>query len=244
MASWRKEQKGVSITFYICIYISQFDCGLSLICFSFPEINEFTASALTMCILSLIGFVLVHLYFEDAPIKPIKKKKTISNRQQAYDSFANSPFCFGTTTLYSFALLSCMFMNAFTKGPMSCFETLGVAFAENRYGLERGTAGMIVATCGFLGCIILFMVKLTFNKHDDSKTTIFGILIFALGIALNLNLDREDALNNPTWMYAFTMFLAYSVGYPICHTALVGLFSKSKFRLCDVFISKNHKFLT
>jgi ceroid-lipofuscinosis MFS transporter 7 len=192
----------------------------------FPEINEFTASALTMCVLSLIGFVLVHFYFEDAPIKPAKKTKTMSVRQQEYDSFANSPFCFGTTTLYSFALLSCMFMNAFTKGPMSCFETLGVAFAENRYGLERGTAGMIIASCGFLGCIILFMVKLTFNKHDDSKTTIFGILIFALGIALNLNLDRENAYNNPTWMYAFTMCLAYSVGYPICHTALVGLFSK------------------
>lgn len=182
-----------------------------------------------MCILSMVGFFLVHFYFEDAPIRAGTKSKSKSIRQQEYDAFANAPSCFGITSVYTVALVSCMFMNAFTKGPMSCFETLGVEFADRRYGIDRATAGIIVATCGLLGCVDLMIIKLSFNRHDDSKTTIFGILVFAMGIGLNLNLDREDAENNSAWRYAFTMFLAYSVGYPICHTALVGLFSKSKY---------------
>lgn len=193
----------------------------------FPEINEFTAPALTMCILCLCAFALVHFQFKDAPKKDAKQqKKIMSSRQQAYDSFANTPLCFGKTSLYTVILISCMFLNAFGKGPMSCFETLGIEFAESLYGIDHANAGLIVASCGLLGCIILFLVKLSFSKHEDSSVIMVGILLFALGITMNMNLDENNAEQNSVWRFAFSMFLAYSVGYPVCHTATVGLFSK------------------
>lgn len=193
----------------------------------FPEINEYTAPALTMSMLCLCAFALVHFHFKDAPKKDTKQqKKIISSRQQAYDAFANTPLCFGKATLYTVILISCMFLNAFGKGPMSCFETLGIEFAESLYGIDHGNAGLIVASCGLLGCIILFLVKLSFSKHEDWKIIVVGILLFALGITLNMNLDENNAEQNSVWRFAFSMFLAYSVGYPVCHTATVGLFSK------------------
>lgn len=181
-----------------------------------------------MCILCLCAFALVHFQFKDAPKKDAKQqKKIMSSRQQAYDSFASTPLCFGKTSLYTVILISCMFLNAFGKGPMSCFETLGIEFAESLYGIDHANAGLIVASCGILGCIILFLVKLSFSKHEDSSVIMVGILLFALGITLNMNLDENNAEQNSVWRFAFSIFLAYSVGYPVCHTATVGLFSKS-----------------
>ena len=40
-------------------------------------------------------------------------------------------------------------------------------------------------------------------------------------------LDDEGV--NPEWQFALAIFLLYAVGYPIGHTAVIGLFSKSKF---------------
>lgn len=205
----------------------------------FPEINEYTAPALTMCVLCLCAFVLVHFHFKDAPKKEAKRlNKIISSRQQAYESFANTPLCFGKTSLYTAILISCMFLNAFGKGPMSCFETLGIELAERLYGIDHAIAGFIVASCGLLGCIILFLVKLSFSKHEDSKIIILGILLFALGITLNINLDENNVEQNSTWRFACSMFLAYSVGYPVCHTATVGLFSKSTSIFINTMFSK------
>jgi len=192
----------------------------------FPAINEFTAPALFMSLFSLGTLFLIYNYFEDRPrsLKPPPKKK--SGRQVAYDEVANGTACFGIFNIYNTCLYGCMVLNALTKGPMSCFETLGVEFAESRFGMERAEAGAIVATMGFIGACNLMAMGALSERFDDIQLTIAGIILFMTGILMNTFLDQDDIDNNPKWRYVVAMFFTYSIGYPICHTALIGLFSK------------------
>lgn len=192
-----------------------------------PEINEFTAPALFMSFMSLLTMYLLYFHFQDTDPSAVANKSN-STRQKLRNDVGNTTICFGRITTYTACMVACMAMNAFTKGPMSCFETLGIEFAESRFDMQRATAGSIVATMGLIGTIALMVLRLYFNKFDDSMTISFGIIFFIIGIAMNFSLDRENPENNGSWRYVLSMFLSYSIGYPICHTAIIGLFSKSK----------------
>lgn len=195
--------------------------------FSFPEINEFTAPALFMSFMSATSLLLLSKYFEDRQRTGTKEPpRKLSARQHATEEIANSTTCFGSLTVRTLCLVGCMAMNAFTKGPMSCFETLGIEFAESRFEMHRAEAGSIVATMGLLGALILMVMGVVCQRFDDTQMTIGGILLFVMGIFINTQLDQDG--ENAPWRYSLSMFLCYSIGYPICHTALVGLFSKSK----------------
>lgn len=53
-----------------------------------------------------------------------------------------------------------------------------------------------------------------------------GMIVMAIGI-LSLTAIEEDG-ENSSWRYLLSIFMIYSIGYPIGHTAVIGLFSKSK----------------
>lgn len=151
-------------------------------------------------------------------------------KQRAQNELAQSSTCFGAISVYVACLLGCMFLNASLKGPMACFESLGIEFAESRFGFHRGHVGLIIATVGLLGAVTLLFMKLSITTHsDDTLLVLMGLATFIFGIMMNLWLDKENSDNNSKTMYVISMFLIYSVGYPISHTALVGLFSKGKF---------------
>jgi len=192
----------------------------------FPAINEFTAPAIFMTVFSLCTLFLIYNYFEDRPRDPKPASKKKSSRQIAYDEVANGRACFGFFNIYNLCMYGCMILNAGTKGPMSCFETLGIDFAESRFEMNRAEAGIIVASMGFIGaCNLMAMGKLS-ERFDDTQLTIGGICLFITGIVMNTTLDKENIENNSKWRYVVSMFFTYSIGYPICHTALIGLFSK------------------
>jgi ceroid-lipofuscinosis MFS transporter 7 len=121
-----------------------------------------------------------------------------------------------------------MALNTFTKGPMACFETLGIDFAESQFGLHRANAGFIVAVMGTFGSLLLLLIAKVsdYLNIDDAQLTNGGISIFIMGVVMNTFLDKENVENNQTWRYVFSIFLCYGIGYPICHTALISLFSK------------------
>lgn len=194
--------------------------------FAFPSINEFTSPAIFMSFMCCVTLYWLHYHFQDRPRvrSPVGKRK--SKRQLQYDEMAQAKTCFGRLTIYSACLYGCMVLNAFTKGPMSCFETLGIEFAESRFGMHRATAGSIVASMGIVGAVNLMAMKILSARFDDSVLTSGGIVFFILGIIMNTFLDKENVDMNSDWKYLLSMFFSYGIGYPICHTALIGLFSK------------------
>ena len=62
---------------------------------------------------------------------------------------------------------------------------------------------------------------------SDIQLICGGMLIMSCGV-LSLGFLEQDAVN-PSWTFLTAIFLIYSVGYPIGHTAVIGLFSKSEF---------------
>jgi len=202
-----------------------------LLCLSFPEINEFTAPALFTATAACTTAYLLYFYFEDAPtIKSVPVDKPLTARRQSQNELANSSTCFGQITVYTACLVGCMFLNAFLKGPMSCFETLGIEFAESHFNMGRGEAGSIGALMGFLGAMTLIAMRIKITQlYDDTQIIMVGYGMFGIGILMNTFLDGDDPDSNPKWMYAASMFFIYTVGYPVCHVALVGLFSKGQF---------------
>ncbi len=173
---------------------------------------------------------LLYNHFEEVPKDDdLFSGKIMSSKKKAQFDLANSATCFGTLTLYTACLLGCMFLNGSLKGPMSCFEALGVEFAETRYALERSYVGSVISVVGFFGAITLLVMKISITQHTNDILLIsVGLVLFILGITVNLWLDQDDPDHNPGILYVISMFLIYSLGYPLSHTALVGLFSKGK----------------
>lgn len=197
--------------------------------YSLPEINEFTAPVTFTLFAWISLFYFLYNFFEEVPTTDNlgPKEMQMTTRQKAQNELAQSSTCFGTISVYVACLLGCMFLNASLKGPMACFESLGIQFAESRFGFHRGHVGLVIAAVGFLGAATLLFMKLSITTNtDDTLLVLSGLSTFILGIVMNLWLDKENPENNSKTMYVISMFLIYSVGYPISHTALVGLFSK------------------
>ncbi len=127
---------------------------------------------------------LLYNYFEDSPSQNIiiDANKKLSARRQKHSDIVNAPVCFGMMTNQTMCLIGCMFLNVFVKGPMSCFETMGVEFAESHFNMEREQAGAIVATAGFLGAMNLIVLKISITQHyNDIQIMMIGYSMFIIG---------------------------------------------------------------
>ena len=121
-----------------------------------------------------------------------------------------------------------MLLNIATKGNIACFETLGVAIAQENFDMMASRAGIIIALCGVVGVINLLNMGVLEQRYTDVQIIIGGMITMIIGICFLCFIDNHDD-NNPTWIYVVAMMLLYGFGYPIGHTAVIGLFSKSEF---------------
>lgn len=127
-------------------------------------------------------------------------------------------------SVYDCCILGCMLLNVSTKGSISAFETLGVSIAQSHFNMESSRAGLIVATCGSIGVMSLLSMGHLAKFLSDIQLICGGMLIMSCGV-ISLGFLEQDVVN-PSWKFCTAIFLIYSVGYPIGHTAVIGLFSK------------------
>jgi ceroid-lipofuscinosis MFS transporter 7 len=151
-----------------------------------------------------------------------------SSRQTAVDAVANNTTWFGMT-VYDACILGCMLLNVTTKGSIACFETVGITFAATHFDMTNSQAGVIVATCGLLGVFALLSMGHIAKVLTDIQMIVGGMFVMCLG-ALSLA-DIPEGEHTASWRYYVSIFMIYSIGYPIGHTAVIGLFSKSKYVL-------------
>mmetsp|Transcript_6294 Transcript_6294/g.9144 ORF Transcript_6294/g.9144 Transcript_6294/m.9144 type:complete len:501 (-) Transcript_6294:357-1859(-) len=187
------------------------------------SINEYIAPAYFMMILSIIAFYLLSNKFVDRKreVNPNKKK---SSRRQELERVANERVFYGYLSKYEACLLLCMLLNLGTKGTIACFETMGIEYSETHFGMYRATAGTIVAVCGFIGVLFILSMGQIQNYLNDTEMLYYGMSLVVAAIFMNTFLSEDN--DNPTWRYGLMIFFIYGIGYPVGHTALVGLFSK------------------
>ncbi len=152
-------------------------------------------------------------------------EKRKSKKREAIDDHANQKVWIGLT-IYDCCILGCMALNVSTKGSISAFETLGVSIAESHFNMSSARAGTIVASCGTIGVMSLLSMGYLAKYFSDIQLICGGMVVMASGIISLTTLDEDQP--NEGWRYFVAIFLVYSIGYPIGHTAVIGLFSKSK----------------
>jgi MFS transporter, ceroid-lipofuscinosis neuronal protein 7 len=198
------------------------------------QFNMFTAPAHFMTAIVILIIAGLLTFFQNRVRNVTAKEK--SRKRVAIDERANAivlsccPAITGIqVSVYDCCILGCMLLNLATKGSIASFETLGIAIAEQHFGMESSRAGAIIATCGSLGVFCLLQMDRLEQRFADVYIIMGGILVMGTGIAGLILLPQDGRSDNPAWGFALAMFLIYSIGYPIGHTALVGLFSKSTF---------------
>lgn len=168
--------------------------------------------------------LLLLLFFKDRHrIQTVKDRRKLNPQQSAIADFALSKTVFGMTT-YDACILGCMLLNVSTKGSIASFETLGISYAATHFQLDSSVAGTIVAACGSIGVISLLCMGKLATLISDIQLICGGMIIMCIGIISLTSL--EQGANNSIWRYVFAFFMMYSIGYPIGHTAVIGLFSK------------------
>jgi ceroid-lipofuscinosis MFS transporter 7 len=195
-----------------------------------PILNMFTAPAYFMSVVATVTLVVLLTKFKDrkriSTIKDDTQKK--SRRRQEIDLVANATTFVGLT-VYDCCILGFMLLGAATKGCISTFETMGIAIAQSHFSMEAGMAGFIVGCCGIIGVVALLSMGRLAERFTDLELICGGMLVMATGSALLTTLQENEnvVLENPSWKYVVSFFLIYGVGYPIGHTAVLGIFSKS-----------------
>lgn len=130
-------------------------------------------------------------------------------------------------TVSDCAILGCMLLNVSTKGSIASFETLGIAVAQQHFALTSAVAGTIVACCGAIGVVALLSMGHLEQRCTDVQLVAGGMVVMVAGIASLSTVEHRDPYHNSPFLYGTAMFLIYAIGYPIGHTAVIGLFSKS-----------------
>jgi MFS transporter, ceroid-lipofuscinosis neuronal protein 7 len=192
-------------------------------------VNMYTAPAYFMTFMSVLSIGIILVFFRDRRRVSIRKEQTKkSARRQAIEQVAMRTTCIGLT-VYDCCLMGCMLLNISTKGSIASFETMGIFVAQSHFGLTTELAGLVVGCCGVLGVGALLSMEHLSRHFSDVHLIGGGMVVMSAGVALLLTLETNVA-DNPTWKYVVAICLLYSIGYPIGHTAVIGLFSKGQYR--------------
>eukprot|EP00752_Nemacystus_decipiens_P015766 g14076.t1 len=115
-------------------------------------------------------------------------------------------------------------LNVSTKGTISCFETIGAQYAMTNFSLSSAEAGTIFATCGAIGVIALLSMRILCRHYNDIQLVLGGVSLMILTCLVLAVPPQAGAAG--LYVFVAAVFMMYSVGYPIGHTAVLGLFSK------------------
>lgn len=195
----------------------------------------YTAPAYFMAVVVIFTIAMLLTFFQDrqriTTVKEQQKKK--SAKRAMIDEEANSfpSWLFGLC-VYDACILGCMLLNVSTKGSIAAFETMGISFAESHFQMASSRAGTIVATSGLFGVFALLSMGHLTRHFTDVQLIYGGMAVMAVGIVSLAGFNEsvvagmDEHNGNPTWRYVLAIFLIYAIGYPIGHTAVIGLFSK------------------
>lgn len=108
-------------------------------------------------------------------------------------------------------------LNMSTKGTIACFETLGAKYAMTNFDFTSAEAGSTFATFGMVGVGSLLSMRIICRFFNDVQIVLGGMLVMISACVLLLP-NSADAGGLSLFMWS--VFLMYSIGYPIGHTAV------------------------
>jgi len=211
----------------------------------FP-INEYTLPAYFTIACILLTLMLLYFVFKDYEIDEEQARPRVRIgriKEQAYvetqagdvnymlaDSNTNvlsAPIqrctaCVSNLTLSDKLAIGGCLLNMTTKGTIAVYETLGVSFVEHELDWNNVRAGVVFAAGGVGGVMSLLSFKWFVETFGDLKLIVYGLV----GMTLSLILMVDWGIPMQEWRLILAVFFMYSTGYPISHTAELGMYSK------------------
>ncbi|KAL7559740.1 hypothetical protein ACA910_003322 [Epithemia clementina (nom. ined.)] len=185
--------------------------------------NMYTAPAYFMTVIAIIALFVLAVFFRDRQRISLEKETRKSTKQAEREDYANS-MTFVGLSVFDCCVLGCFLLNVSTKGSIASFETMGIAIAQSHFDMTSSRAGLIVSFCGAVGVYALLSLGLLGQYFSDVQLIGGGMAIMCLGIAALVPI--KENFKNPGWEYFLAIFLIYGIGYPVGHTAVIGIFSK------------------
>ena len=100
-----------------------------------------------------------------------------------------------------------------------------LSVSNSRITVVNPSHNLYLGLCGIAGVISLLSMGHIGKIFTDIQMIMFGCVMIGLGCVLFLDLeDDEKQMGDQSWRYSLTMFLVYSVGFPIgMHNTFVSL---------------------
>ncbi|GMH84880.1 hypothetical protein TrVE_jg10177 [Triparma verrucosa] len=189
-------------------------------------LNEYTMPAFFMTAVAGVTLGLLLTVFEDKKRekKEGKKNLTVETGSPAAQDWSGETVLLGLSR-FDATVLGCMLLNVATKGSIAVYETLTVNFATSHFvEMDSEAAGYVVSSCGAMGVVALLGMGQIGKVLTDTQMITYGMATMIVGTALLVHFG--DHRHFGKYRFESAVFLLYSVGYPIGHTAVIGIFSK------------------
>eukprot|EP01041_Mallomonas_annulata_P012061 gene12061-25278_t len=128
------------------------------------------------------------------------------------------------TTTTAVTWIAMILLNMSCKGSIAVMETIGVQIALSDFSMTPLGISTVVSAAGAIGCAQLLLFKQLYTNNFSDIQLIQGG-IFVMMISQFLMISYPDIpISQSRFMFGFS--LMYALGYPVAHTAVLGLFSK------------------
>jgi ceroid-lipofuscinosis MFS transporter 7 len=119
------------------------------------------------------------------------------------------------------AVAGCL-LNVTTKGTIGVYETMGAEFVVSHFQWSLAKVGSVFAMFGMLGVGCLLCFNRLVKVFGDVELIMYGMSIMMISCMLLMS----EFGTQMEWQFYLSLFLLYSVGYPVGHTAVLGMVSK------------------
>lgn len=109
------------------------------------------------------------------------------------------------------------------QGAIGVFETLAVEYGSTHYRWEAFRTGRLVTLSGAVGFACLLSFSELLRRISDVNLVLVGMTVMVASCLLLVPLT--GAAQPSEGQFLGSILLMYGVGYPVGHTALIGVFA-------------------
>eukprot|EP01038_Epipyxis_sp_PR26KG_P008453 gene8453-11431_t len=207
----------------------------------FIHINKFTLPAIFVAFCSTCCLFMFLIMFKDVnrndasleisqielnsvhPMDSTEEKKMLANIEEVQLTNAEDILEPENNLIRKVIIGGCL-LNIATKGTIGVFETIGLEFVIRNYNWSGLHAGLLISGCGLIGVFSLLNFRIILKIVSDVKLVLWGIGTMIISCLLITKFSSHSTVSYI--QFYFSILLMYGIGYPIGHTALIGVYSK------------------
>ena len=191
------------------------------------RLNNYSLPAYIAAISSAVIIYFLFFYFKDVHRAHNHRQDEVqsilvsSTENEEFKEVEQESASFSFFTIsFVYRVGGCL-LNVGTKGSIAVYETLGIGIAVSFYNWSSQEAGLLFATSGSIGVIVLILLQYNVKYFNDLQVTVFGLVMMILACSFLI----KPPVGSGREFFA-SILIMYAIGYPVAHTGIISLVSK------------------